>query len=108
MLRGLRTVTGVVGLLALNALITGCVIVHPQAARDAGPSDRPGGRAGAPPRDDVVRQIMIPLVGAVQEMQTVAEETSVVLAEEAAREGMELDTTVGTMIELPRAAPTAG
>ena len=37
-----------------------------------------------------------------------AEETSAVLADEAAREGMELGATVGTMIELPRAALTAG
>jgi pyruvate,orthophosphate dikinase len=57
---------------------------------------------------DVRPQIMIPLVGAVQELQTVAEETSAVLADEAAREGMELGATVGTMIELPRAALTAG
>ena len=51
---------------------------------------------------------MIPLVGSVRELRTVADETSAVLAEEAAREGVELGATVGTMIELPRAALTAG
>ncbi|MBL8926984.1 MAG: pyruvate, phosphate dikinase [Pseudonocardia sp.] len=57
---------------------------------------------------DVHPQIMIPLVGSVRELRLVAEETSGVLAEEAAREGVELGATIGTMIELPRAALTAG
>jgi pyruvate, orthophosphate dikinase len=57
---------------------------------------------------DVRPQVMIPLVGAVQELRTVADETAAVLAEEAAREGVELGASIGTMIELPRAALTAG
>ena len=57
---------------------------------------------------EVRPQIMIPLVGSVRELRTVADETSAVLAEEAAREGVELGASVGTMIELPRAALTAG
>ncbi len=57
---------------------------------------------------DVQPEIMIPLVGAVQELQTVAEETSAVLREEADRAGVQLDALIGTMIELPRAALTAG
>ena len=57
---------------------------------------------------EVRPQIMIPLIGSVRELRLVAEETSGVLAEEAAREGVELGATVGTMIELPRAAMTAG
>ncbi len=57
---------------------------------------------------EVRPQIMIPLVGSVRELRSVAEETSAVLAEEAEREGVELGATVGTMIELPRAALTAG
>ena len=57
---------------------------------------------------EVCPEIMIPLVGAVQELQAVSQETSAVLAEEAQRHGVELDAAIGTMIELPRAALTAG
>ncbi|MBW0113859.1 pyruvate, phosphate dikinase [Pseudonocardia abyssalis] len=57
---------------------------------------------------EVRPEIMVPLVGAVQELQAVAEETSAVLADEAERHGVELDAAIGTMIELPRAALTAG
>jgi pyruvate,orthophosphate dikinase len=51
---------------------------------------------------------MIPLVGAAEELQVVTEETSAVLAEESERTGVKLDALIGTMIELPRAALTAG
>jgi pyruvate,orthophosphate dikinase len=66
--------------------------------------------AAAARRDGVqVRpEIMIPLVGAAQELQVVTEETSAVLAEESERTGVKLDALIGTMIELPRAALTAG
>ncbi|MHA6793028.1 pyruvate, phosphate dikinase [Pseudonocardia bannensis] len=57
---------------------------------------------------DVQPEIMIPLVGAVQELQTVAEETNAVIADESRRSEVPLDALVGTMIELPRAALTAG
>jgi pyruvate,orthophosphate dikinase len=57
---------------------------------------------------EVRPEIMVPLVGAVQELQAVAQETSAVLAQEAQRHGVELDAAIGTMIELPRAALTAG
>jgi pyruvate, orthophosphate dikinase len=57
---------------------------------------------------EVRPEIMIPLVGAVQELQAIAEETSAVLDEEAERAGVELGALIGTMIELPRAALTAG
>ncbi|MGE3286343.1 MAG: pyruvate, phosphate dikinase [Pseudonocardia sp.] len=57
---------------------------------------------------DVQPEIMVPLVGAVQELQAIVEEIDVVLAEESQRAGVELDALVGTMIELPRAALTAG
>jgi pyruvate, orthophosphate dikinase len=53
-------------------------------------------------------EIMIPLVGAAQELQVVTEEISAVLAEESERTGVKLDALIGTMIELPRAAVTAG
>ncbi len=57
---------------------------------------------------DVRPEIMVPLVGAVQELQAVAAEIAAVLAEESARSGVELGAPIGTMIELPRAALTAG
>ncbi|WP_214366589.1 pyruvate, phosphate dikinase [Pseudonocardia sp. H11422] len=57
---------------------------------------------------DVQPEIMIPLVGAVQELQAVAEETNAVLADESRRSAVPLDALIGTMIELPRAALTAG
>ncbi len=57
---------------------------------------------------DVRPEIMIPLVGAAQELQAVAAEIGAVLAEESARTGEDLGAPIGTMIELPRAALTAG
>ena len=61
-------------------------------------------QAGGRPRPE----IMIPLVGTVQELEIVAEETHQVLREVGAEHGVELNAAVGTMIELPRAALTAG
>ena len=49
-----------------------------------------------------VVEIMIPLVGAVQELEIIREETEEVLAE------VGVEALIGTMIELPRAALTAG
>jgi pyruvate, orthophosphate dikinase len=57
---------------------------------------------------DVRPEIMIPLVGAAQELQAVATEIAAVLADESARTGEDLGAPIGTMIELPRAALTAG
>ncbi|MBP2582057.1 MULTISPECIES: pyruvate, phosphate dikinase [unclassified Streptomyces] len=53
-------------------------------------------------------EIMIPLVGTVQELEIVREEAEQVIAEVQARTGVELKLALGTMIELPRAAVTAG
>jgi pyruvate,orthophosphate dikinase len=53
-------------------------------------------------------EIMIPLVGAAQEFRDVAAEITAVLDEEAEATGVRLDAPMGTMIELPRAALTAG
>ncbi|MGI5491563.1 pyruvate, phosphate dikinase [Microtetraspora malaysiensis] len=47
-------------------------------------------------------EIMIPLVGAVQELESVREEALRILADKG------VDAMVGTMIEVPRAALTAG
>ncbi|MFJ2783133.1 pyruvate, phosphate dikinase [Streptomyces sp. NPDC093249] len=53
-------------------------------------------------------EIMIPLVGTVQELEIVREEAEQVIAEVRARTGVDLKLALGTMIELPRAAVTAG
>nr|WP_223183333.1 MULTISPECIES: pyruvate, phosphate dikinase [unclassified Streptomyces] len=53
-------------------------------------------------------EIMIPLVGTVQELEIVREEAEQVIAEVQAKTGIELKLALGTMIELPRAAVTAG
>ncbi|HEX6501396.1 MAG TPA: pyruvate, phosphate dikinase [Micromonosporaceae bacterium] len=53
-------------------------------------------------------EIMVPLVGAVQELETVRQETEKVLREVAEQRGVEVPTLIGTMIEVPRAALTAG
>ncbi|MFF0584367.1 pyruvate, phosphate dikinase [Streptomyces sp. NPDC003781] len=53
-------------------------------------------------------EIMVPLVGDVRELRLVREEVQRVLAEVSRAAGVALDCPVGTMIELPRAALTAG
>jgi pyruvate,orthophosphate dikinase len=52
-------------------------------------------------------EIMIPLVGAVQELQLARDEVEKVLADVARSEGVTVECPIGTMIELPRAALTA-
>nr|WP_189781318.1 pyruvate, phosphate dikinase [Streptomyces capitiformicae] len=59
-------------------------------------------------KGDPRAEIMIPLVGTVQELEIVREEADQVVAEVEAATGTELKLAIGTMIELPRAALTAG
>lgn len=59
-------------------------------------------------KGDPRAEIMIPLVGTVQELELVRDEAEAVIAEVQAARGVELKLTLGTMIELPRAALTAG
>ncbi|HWH00845.1 MAG TPA: pyruvate, phosphate dikinase [Pilimelia sp.] len=59
-------------------------------------------RAGGRPRPE----IMVPLVGAVQELETVRAEAERIVDEVLAEQGVEV--LIGTMIEVPRAALTAG
>ncbi|MFJ3945327.1 pyruvate, phosphate dikinase [Streptomyces griseoaurantiacus] len=61
-------------------------------------------RAGGSPR----AEIMVPLVGAVEELRIEREEVERVLAEVSRESGVPVHCPVGTMIELPRAALTAG
>ena len=53
-------------------------------------------------------EIMIPLVGSIQELELVIDEAAGVLKEVADANGCTLKFPIGTMIELPRAALTAG
>ncbi|MDJ0464491.1 pyruvate, phosphate dikinase [Streptomyces sp. H27-C3] len=59
-------------------------------------------------KGDPRAEIMIPLVGTVQELEIVRDEADLVIAEVEAATGTKLKLTIGTMIELPRAALTAG
>ncbi|MET7381207.1 pyruvate, phosphate dikinase [Streptomyces sp. NPDC005526] len=61
-------------------------------------------RAGGAPR----AEIMVPLVGDVTELRLVREDVARVLAEVSEESGVAVACPVGTMIELPRAALTAG
>lgn len=61
-------------------------------------------QAGGDPRPE----IMVPLVGAVQELETVRAESETVLRDVAERSGVDVPALIGTMIEVPRAALTAG
>ncbi|MDB5097523.1 MAG: ppdK [Cyanobacteria bacterium RYN_339] len=56
---------------------------------------------------EVLPEIMIPLVGHVNELARVRSQLEVVAKETMAREGVEVDYRFGTMIEIPRAALTA-
>jgi pyruvate,orthophosphate dikinase len=91
-LRGVRLGLVIPGLYAMQVR----AIAHAAADRI---------KAGGDPRPE----IMIPLVGAVQELEAAREETEKVLAEVTAETGVSSEhTLIGTMIEVPRAALTAG
>ncbi len=61
-------------------------------------------KVGGDPR----AEIMIPLVGSVHELDLIIDEASRVLAAVSEENGCSLEFPIGTMIELPRAALTAG
>jgi pyruvate, orthophosphate dikinase len=61
-------------------------------------------RAGKTPKPE----IMIPLTATVQEMEISRERVEKILAEVEAETGAGVDIPIGTMIEVPRAAVTAG
>jgi len=90
-LRGVRLGLVIPGLYAMQVR----AIAHAAAQRV---------RDGGDPKPE----IMIPLVGAVQELELARDETERVLAEVAAETGTKAHTLIGTMIEVPRAALTAG
>ena len=61
-------------------------------------------KAGKDPRVE----IMVPLVGSVRELDIVRAEAETLIEQLAAEAGVTLTIPIGTMIELPRAALTAG
>jgi pyruvate,orthophosphate dikinase len=57
---------------------------------------------------NVIPEIMIPLVGHVNELRVVREQLESVARDVMTEQGVEVPYTFGTMIEIPRAALTAG
>jgi pyruvate, orthophosphate dikinase len=80
----------------LGLLVPGLFAMQVRAIAQAAVAVRQAGH-------DPQVEIMVPLVGAVQELEAVRAEAEAVLAEE----GVD-DALIGTMIEVPRAALTAG
>jgi pyruvate,orthophosphate dikinase len=85
----------------LGLVIPGLFAMQVRAIAEAAAKVR---QDGGDPRPE----IMVPLVGAVQELETVRTEAEGVLREVAEATGVEVHTLIGTMIEVPRAAMTAG
>ncbi|GGP92573.1 pyruvate,orthophosphate dikinase [Actinomadura coerulea] len=85
----------------LGLVIPGLFGMQVRAIAEAAAARR---RAGGDPRPE----IMIPLVGAVQELEAVRDEARGILAAVRESSGVDVPALIGTMIELPRAALTAG
>ncbi|WP_055627363.1 pyruvate, phosphate dikinase [Streptomyces hirsutus] len=85
----------------LGLVVPGLVTMQVRAIAEAVAERR---RADGDPH----AEIMVPLVDTVEELRIVRAEVERVLAEVAEATGMPVDCPVGTMIELPRAALTAG
>ncbi|MGW0566023.1 pyruvate, phosphate dikinase [Streptomyces tauricus] len=85
----------------LGLVVPGLVAMQVRAIAEAVVQRK---RAGGTPE----AEIMVPLVGAVEELRIEREEVERVLAEVSAESGVPVTCPVGTMIELPRAALTAG
>jgi pyruvate, orthophosphate dikinase len=85
----------------LGLVIPGLFAMQVRAIAQAAAERR---KAGGDPRPE----IMIPLVGAVQELEIIRDEARQVLASVAESSGVDVPALVGTMIEVPRAALTAG
>ncbi|HEX7355624.1 MAG TPA: pyruvate, phosphate dikinase [Mycobacteriales bacterium] len=79
----------------LGLVIPGLFAMQVRAIAEAAKTLQDQGRSPQP-------EVMIPLVAAVQELEAVREEAEAVLAE------VGVEALVGTMIEVPRAALTAG
>jgi pyruvate,orthophosphate dikinase len=85
----------------LGLVIPGLFAMQVRAIAEAAAERK---KAGGDPRPE----IMIPLVGAVQELEFIRDEARQVLASVAKESGVDVPALIGTMIEVPRAALTAG
>jgi pyruvate,orthophosphate dikinase len=85
----------------LGLVIPGLFALQVRAIAEAAAECRKQGKDPRP-------EIMVPLVGAVQELEVVKEEAERILADVAKETGESVHTLIGTMIEVPRAALTAG
>jgi pyruvate,orthophosphate dikinase len=90
-LRGVRLLLVVPGLVELQVRAIAEAVAERQ-------------KAGGSP----LAEVMVPLVGTVQELEHVREVAEAVIDAVAAETGAHLDKVIGTMIELPRACLTAG
>ncbi len=85
----------------LGIVIPGLFTMQARAIAEAAVARK---QAGGDPRPE----IMIPLVASVKELDLVRRRIAEVVEEVAETSGVDLDIRIGTMIELPRAALTAG
>jgi pyruvate, orthophosphate dikinase len=85
----------------LGLVVPGLFTMQVRAIAEAAAERKAGG-------GDPRAEIMIPLVGTVQELEIVREEAEAVIADIEQQHEVALNLTLGTMIELPRAALTAG
>jgi pyruvate, orthophosphate dikinase len=85
----------------LGLVIPGLFALQVRAIAEAAAECRKNGKDPRP-------EIMVPLVGAVQELEVVKEEAEGILDAVAKETGQSVHTLIGTMIEVPRAALTAG
>jgi pyruvate,orthophosphate dikinase len=85
----------------LGLVIPGLYALQVRAIAEAAAACK---QQGGDPRPE----IMIPLIGAVQELEIIREEALRVLADVSSEQGAALEFPIGTMIEVPRAALTAG
>ena len=85
----------------LSLVIPGLLAMQVRAIAEAAAEVK---KAGGDPHPE----IMVPLVGAIQELETVKAEAEAVLKDVAEQTGISVHTLIGTMIEIPRAALTAG
>ncbi|GAA1890086.1 pyruvate, phosphate dikinase [Actinomadura bangladeshensis] len=85
----------------LGLVIPGLFAMQVRAIAEAAAARK---QAGGDPRPE----IMIPLVGAVQELEAVRDEARGILDGVRESTGVDVPALIGTMIELPRAALTAG
>jgi pyruvate,orthophosphate dikinase len=85
----------------LGLVVPGLYALQVRAVAEAVASRR---QAGGDPHVE----IMVPLVGSWMELHLVRDELESVIADVAADSGLDLSFPIGTMIELPRAALTAG